>query len=371
MNWVYFVSDSSLFEPVCEKDEEIQALKSQLVAKEIECKTWMTKIEQANELADEFETKMSEIKDLNDNLEHEKQKRKHLETMFQDLNEQLSKRSSAEETRNRAASQEIESEKQALQNQLSIESQKYQQKLEENQSKIKDLENSILQFKAEIQKSQAEKSLLLEKDDIKNQQLGKLNLKLEEKIKAYEDLSQKHANLLISKKDMELQLNANINSIEVSNELSVMRSELKKLHEILAEKEKELVFVKLQETTSNDKMELMKSEVLHKEVRIHEVELKLDMEKRKINAFQDHIKHLKSQLNELQMQAQSAVNEKTATFQKIRDNLSKEDDVNNQWIKELKSQLKSEQDKLKQVPRIFFHYPRFLSSGSAADCKQD
>ena len=70
--------------------------------------------------------------------------------------------------------------------------------------------------------------------------------KLEEKVNAYETLSLKHANLLVSKKELENELMANISSTEVADELSAVKFELKRLHGILAEKEKELVTIKLQ-----------------------------------------------------------------------------------------------------------------------------
>lgn len=342
-----------------EMSEEIRQLKAQLASKEIECKTWMTKIEQANDLADELESKMTEIQELNDNLEYERQKRKHLETMFQDANEQKQRQNQSqnetialqkelEQVQNHAKQLEesikqLEKEKQDKSILMSQEKEDIEAK---TLSKIMSLESTISQLKDENRIVQAENVKLLE---AQKREFQDLNQRLLQTTRDYEDLSRKHAHLLLSKKDLEVELAANINTTEVSDELSLMRLELKKLHEILAEKEKELVTVKLQETTSHDKMELMKSEVLHKEVRIHEVELKLDMEKRKIKAFEDHIAHLKTQLNELQMQAESAVSEKTATFQRIRDNLNKEDDVNHQWIKELKNQLRIEQDKLKQV----------------------
>ena len=68
--------------------------------------------------------------------------------------------------------------------------------------------------------------------------------KLDERIRDYENLSLKHANLLVSKKELEDELMA---KIEFADELSGVKFELKRLHTILAEKEKELVTAKLQQ----------------------------------------------------------------------------------------------------------------------------
>ena len=71
--------------------------------------------------------------------------------------------------------------------------------------------------------------------------------KLDERNQDYENLSLKHANLLVSKKELEDELKAKISSTEVADELSGVKFELKRLHTILGEKEKELVTAKLQQ----------------------------------------------------------------------------------------------------------------------------
>ena len=68
-----------------EKDQIIDQLKSELAAKDMECKKWIAKIEIANDLADDLSSKEKEIEQLNQSLDFEKNKRKHIEQMFQDL----------------------------------------------------------------------------------------------------------------------------------------------------------------------------------------------------------------------------------------------------------------------------------------------
>ena len=70
-----------------EKESSIKHLKIELEGKELECKKWVTKIKQANELARDIDEKEREIIDLNANLEREKEKRLHGERMYQNLTE--------------------------------------------------------------------------------------------------------------------------------------------------------------------------------------------------------------------------------------------------------------------------------------------
>jgi len=174
--------------------------------------------------------------------------------------------------------------------------------------------------------------------------------KLDEKVQDYENLSLKHANLLVSKKELEDELMAKISSIEVADELSGVKFELKRLHTILAEKEKELVTAKLQQEGGNQQvMGKLKSEVVNKEAKIHEVELTLEVEHRKIEAYEDHIRHLNQQLKELQDQTCLVVQEKSSVFMKLKSNLQADENINAQLMKELKDQLRHEQEKLQKT----------------------
>ena len=49
----------------------------------------------------------------------------------------------------------------------------------------------------------------------------------------------------------------------------------------------------------------MNAEIVSKEATIHEIELTLQMEHRKIEAYQEHIDHLKDQLKDLQGEMQN------------------------------------------------------------------
>ena len=129
-----------------------------------------------------------------------------------------------------------------------------------------------------------------------------LQQKLQRKTEDLESLSLKHANLLISvKESKELPV---VNK-EVAHELSVMKQELKRLHGILAEKEKELVQAKLSENLQegmSDKINYLKTDLINRESKLQEVELTLDLEKRKMETYEEHIQVLRGQIKELQAQ---------------------------------------------------------------------
>ena len=124
-----------------------------------------------------------------------------------------------------------------------------------------------------LEQAQARESLLLDKQKetqkVHQSQLNQLQEKLDTQLEDYASLSTKHANLLVSKKEMEEEMKVKISSTEVSQELSSMRFELKRLHEILAEKEKELISVKLQEGLNyTEQIDKMRCEVINKEAKI-------------------------------------------------------------------------------------------------------
>ena len=166
-----------------------------------------------------------------------------------------------------------------------------------------------------------------------------LQQQLQRKSEDLESLSIKHANLLISTKESENL--PDVNS-EVASELAVVKQELKRydnfakinnflnlfeadnianftnhffnvffsrLHGILAQKEKELVQAKLSESNAellNDKITHMKSEMINKESKLQEVELTLELERRKIETYEEHIQVLRTQIKELQCQITDA-----------------------------------------------------------------
>ena len=102
------------------------------------------------------------------------------------------------------------------------------------------LKNDNAKLHQDIEKSEAEKNILVREE--KNDTCSKIECKakLSEKNHDYETLSLKHANLLVAKKELEDELMAKICSTEVADELAAVKFELKRLHGILAEKEKEL-----------------------------------------------------------------------------------------------------------------------------------
>ena len=66
-------------------EKVVGELRNELAIKENECKTWMAKIEQADNLADDLRSKDKIIEELNASLNFETTKRKQMESMFQDL----------------------------------------------------------------------------------------------------------------------------------------------------------------------------------------------------------------------------------------------------------------------------------------------
>ena len=66
-------------------EKVVGELRNELAIKENECKTWMAKIEQADNLADDLRSKDKIIEELNATLNFETTKRKQMESMFQDL----------------------------------------------------------------------------------------------------------------------------------------------------------------------------------------------------------------------------------------------------------------------------------------------
>ena len=138
-----------------------------------------------------------------------------------------------------------------------------------------------------------------------------------------------------------------VENIEISTELNSVKNELRKLQEILVEKEKELVSVKL---ADSHEIGNLKSEICNREAQIHEVELTLELEKRKMEAFEEHISYLKEQISNFKMTEENQSLEKSRFLQKFKENFSmeKKSELNSKLIQELKEQLRNEQHKLRK-----------------------
>ncbi len=150
--------DADVAKATIENEHEaiVSRLKSDLAAKDLECKNWIGKIEQANELADDLD---KEIKTLKENLEYEQNKRRKIEQLFQDLSEK-------EMELQRALEKRTETE-QASTEELRM-------KMKENIDLIKEQETMIV-------KLQEEKDNALEQlshvSDIKEQDLERKNVR--------------------------------------------------------------------------------------------------------------------------------------------------------------------------------------------------
>ena len=71
--------------------KDIERLKHELTEKDLECKKWISKIEQANDLANDLTRKNHLIDSLHRDLESEKNKRGRAEEMLQGLAEREKK----------------------------------------------------------------------------------------------------------------------------------------------------------------------------------------------------------------------------------------------------------------------------------------
>ena len=91
-----------------ENEKLIGELRNDLAIKENECKTWMAKIEQADNLADDLRSKDKIIEELNASLNFETTKRKQMESMFQDLTDrEKSVRQELDQSKNQKVSCEL------------------------------------------------------------------------------------------------------------------------------------------------------------------------------------------------------------------------------------------------------------------------
>merc|ERR1712066_560633 len=96
-------------------------------------------------------------------------------------------------------------------------------------------------------------------------------------------------------------------------------------------------------------MNYLKTELINKESKLQEVELTLDLERRKIETYEEHIQVLRDQIKELQNQITEVAKEKTSLVTKMKENISqaKGDTLKDRLIEELKNQLKDENEKLR------------------------
>lgn len=217
---------------------------------------------------------------------------------------------------------------------LADDNSKLTENLQDQEAVMNDLKNDLRGHKIKI--AQVENDLSLSRkrlksredeinDELKSRGLNTearirdLESDLDEKTEALESISIKHANLLVSKKTLEDELEAakvkfKVKSVttssqpppfvasEVASELASVKIELKRLHSILTEKERELTESKLNDGTEEwtQKAHQLRTEVVEKEAKIHEVNLNLELERRKLMAYEDHITHLKDRIDILE-----------------------------------------------------------------------
>ena len=77
-----FLDDDLCQQKLREKDEIISRFQEDLMAKDFECKNWMRKIEQVNDLTEDLEEK---IQKLENDFQYEKSQKEHFQALFQEV----------------------------------------------------------------------------------------------------------------------------------------------------------------------------------------------------------------------------------------------------------------------------------------------
>ena len=76
------IDEKSCQQKLREKDGIITRIQEDLFAKDLECKNWMRKIEQVNDLTEDLEEK---IQKLENDVQYEKSQKEHFQALFQEV----------------------------------------------------------------------------------------------------------------------------------------------------------------------------------------------------------------------------------------------------------------------------------------------
>ena len=268
----------------------IETFKTELERKEIECKKWVSKIQQADELATDLEEKEKNIADLKAALDFEKEKRLSVEHMFQNITE-----------REKELKEKIRRVEEINKNQSELATD-----LEEKENKIVDL-NAALEF-------EKEKRLDIE---VAFQSITEREKEMKKKIRTMEETNKnedEHKNL--SNKIQQTDEPAN-NNKENEKNIADLNAALdfekeKNLNIELAlqsvtEREKELKEkIRTMEETSKNKLEEEEYALEEKEKENADLTANLEYEKDKRKHIERMFQDLTERENELQKKVKAS-----------------------------------------------------------------
>lgn len=268
----------------------IETFKTELERKEIECKKWVSKIQQADELATDLEEKEKNIADLKAALDFEKEKRLSVEHMFQNITE-----------REKELKEKIRRVEEINKNQSELATD-----LEEKENKIVDL-NAALEF-------EKEKRLDIE---VAFQSITEREKEMKKKIRTMEETNKnedEHKNL--SNKIQQTDEPAN-NNKENEKNIADLNAALdfekeKSLNIELAlqsvtEREKELKEkIRTMEETSKNKLEEEEYALEEKEKENADLTANLEYEKDKRKHIERMFQDLTERENELQKKVKAS-----------------------------------------------------------------
>lgn len=268
----------------------IETFKTELERKEIECKKWVSKIQQADELATDLEEKEKNIADLKAALDFEKEKRLSVEHMFQNITE-----------REKELKEKIRRVEEINKNQSELATD-----LEEKENKIVDL-NAALEF-------EKEKRLDIE---VAFQSITEREKEMKKKIRTMEETNKnedEHKNL--SNKIQQTDEPANNNKENEKNiadlnaALDVEKEKNLNIElalQSVAEREKELKEkIRTMEETSKNKLEEEEYALEEKEKENADLTANLEYEKDKRKHIERMFQDLTERENELQKKVKAS-----------------------------------------------------------------
>ena len=268
----------------------LETFKTELERKEMECKKWVSKIQQADELATDLEEKEKNIADLNAALDFEKEKRLSVEQMFQNITE-----------REKELKEKIRTVEEINKNQDELATD-----LEEKEKKIVDL-NAALEFEKEKRfdielecqsVTEREKEL---KEKIRTMQETNKN---EEGSKKWANKIQQTDELATKNKENEKKI-AELNAaLEFEKDKSL---NIQLALQSVTEHEKELKEkIRTMEETSKNKIEEEEYALEEKEKEIAELTANLEYEKDKRKHIERMFQDLTERENDLQKKVRAS-----------------------------------------------------------------
>ena len=268
----------------------IETFKTELERKEMECKKWVSKIQQADELATDLEEKEKNIADLKAALDFEKEKRLSVEHMFQNITE-----------REKELKEKIRRVEEINKNQSELATD-----LEEKENKIVDL-NAALEF-------EKEKRLDIE---VAFQSITEREKELWKKIRTMEEANKnkdEHKNLSNKIQQTDQQANNNKENEKIISDLNAALNfekekslNIEQALQSVTEHEKELKEkIRTMEETSKNKLEEEEYALEQKEKEIAELTSNLEYEKDKRKHIERMFQDLTERENDLQKKVKAS-----------------------------------------------------------------